>query len=397
MKNFVLGLCVFALSNVLLAQSDSTRTQQGEVVSGEVIIEKNKAIVLPKADKYYQKGKLRSFDQDPLSIKITSLEPDLEWPPYKSDVPFVTSKLDPSLSSHPNYLKLGYGNYGSPLAQLGVFQTIGSFDISNKMFFESFNSGPVNGSNSGNSVGQVDLTAKYSTKAIEIIPYIKLDRSSYRFYGNTDRANPGFEFGELSKVRWTNISIGSRIAGKTESITYSIVPDLVTTKQRPENRTALNQEITMSVTGQLEYDIDDRFSTGFHIDSKAGSYDGGLDYNRSLFQAKPWVSWKSDSYSVTAGFSVASGKTAEERISGFYPKVRGECHVDDDWELFAYLDGGVEWISLNEILSENAFMDDSLQLLNAENLLVFGGGLKGNLLPNLSPHFSDIIGPLNHA
>ena len=375
-------LLILVISNGLFAQTDST-SNQGEIVSGEVIIEKNKEITLPKADKFYQHGKLKTFDSEPIKVDLTSFEPNLQWPPYKSNVPFEKVNTEYPQDEYPNYVRLGYGNYGSPLAEVGIFETVGSFDLKNKLFYESFSKGPVNEKNSANGFGMLDLSGTYSTENLEITPYIGYSHRSYRFYGNTNRSGSGFTSEELPMVSWSNFSIGTHLAGKTETIKYSFKPEFNSTSQKPEDVDPLNKENVIGATGSFDFIIDDQFSTGFNLEGYSSNYEGGLSYDRSLLLANPWLEYKNENFLIKAGIQIASGKTDQEDKSGIYPDLRGELFLDNSWKVIAHVSGGIDWRDVNQLLSENEFLDDSLQILNQINKISFGGGLKGNLLSNL--------------
>lgn len=373
----LLSMPFFAVS-----QTDST-ANQGKVVSGEVVIEKNKEIVLPKADKIYNRGSLLQLDTDPLFIELSSFEPKLDWPPYDSDVPFVRINAPYPLAKYTNYIKLGFGNYRSPQAEVGIFEHVGQFDIYNKLYFESFDAGPVNGSNSANAIGSLNLSAKYSTEELEISPYIAYGNRSYRFYGNTDRLNPGFSLNELPKVNGSNFEFGARLKGKHGNLRYSLVPKFISTTQKPGNEAAINEENEVSGIASMVLRMDNQISTGFELEGYSSNYKGGIDYTRSLFQAKPWLKYQTDQYVIKAGIEIASDNNDASDQTGVYPQVNGALHLDPNWQLFAYVDGGIEWNNLNGLLTENEFLDDSLLLLNIENSISFGAGLNGQLLSNL--------------
>ena len=115
-------LCLCRLD--LMGQADST-ANQGEIVSGEIVIEKDRKITLPKAEKVFQRGTPKKFDSDPIDIVLNAKEPNLSWPSFKADVPFKNIDRVYPESTYTNYLKLGYGNFNSPLAELGVNEKLG--------------------------------------------------------------------------------------------------------------------------------------------------------------------------------------------------------------------------------------------------------------------------------
>jgi len=366
------------------AQTDTTSNAQGEVLSGEIVIEKNKQIILPTANRIFQKGTLKEYDAQPLNIKLFSPEPKLEWPPSKSIVPYQKVQSEYPIVEYPNYVRLGYGNYNSPLAEVGVFEQLGAFDIDSKVFYERFATGPVNGSNSGNALGSIDLSGTYKTDQFSVTPYLDFSQNTYRFYGNSDRTNPGFSTESLLKVRWSNFNFGTHVSGNTGNIRYSLTPSLQNSSQKPSGQDPANKESLFIAKGSFDYKIDEKISSGFEIEGYTGSYEGGISYDRSLFQAKPWLRYKAERFTLDAGFKLASGKSSGQSETGFYPSIEGVFGLDQDWKLFGYAKGGVAFMDLQTVLLENEFMDDSLQILNQENRLILGGGLSGSLLNNLN-------------
>ncbi|MEQ9009556.1 MAG: hypothetical protein RLP12_16875, partial [Ekhidna sp.] len=188
-----LFLFIFLLYGGLLwAQNDSTQNQ-GEVLTGEIVIEKDKKIILPQADKIFIRSTPRSFGNDPLNQSFNVQEPKFEWPDYKTDVSHQQVSEPYPLSAYDDYIKLGYGNYKSPLMEVGLFQTFGLWDSGVKLFYESFASGPVNEENSENSIGKVDVSFALDQESFSITPMLSFYSKEYRFFGNTNRFYDEFD------------------------------------------------------------------------------------------------------------------------------------------------------------------------------------------------------------
>lgn len=382
MKKTYLILVLLSVSSYTLAQRDSTATQ-GEVITGEIVIEKDKKITFPKADKLYKQATSRGFDSERLTFRFDVIEPSFDWPPYKSDVPFKkTSQPYPS-AKYPNYVKLGYGNFNSPLVEVGVFQKLGSFNTSSKISFERFGNGPVNGSNSGSSLGTIDIAATHKKESLEITPSISYSGQKYRLYGNTDRINSGFNSEKADEILWNDFNIGLAFKGKAGEAKYSITPVFNGSNQKLVDGNTINKETTLGANGELNFKLNEHFSTGLQLQGLTGDYDGGLAYDRSLFIANPNVTYLSDDIKLKAGFNIASSKSGQSKTSGFYPDVRGEWYFSKDWTVYGSLSGGVKWNGLNDLLNQNEFLDDSLAVLNTETKLEFGGGIKGVLVKNM--------------
>ncbi|MEM7297776.1 MAG: hypothetical protein AAF391_05865, partial [Bacteroidota bacterium] len=298
-------------------------------------------------------------------------------------VPFKKVNQPYPVAKYPNYVKLGYGNFSSPLLELGVFQTLGSFSTSSKISYERFGNGPVNGSNSGSSTGLIDISATHKKENWQITPSISYTSQKYRFYGNTDRINTGFRSEEADEAVWSDFSLSLSYSGKTEGAKYSITPIFNTSIQKLTDDVSINKETTLGIDGNLSFEIDEHFSTGLNLQGLSGDFDGGLTYDRSLFNANPSVTYLNDEVKIQAGFNVASSKSGETNTSGFYPDISGKWSFSRDWAVYGSLSGGVNWNGLNDILGQNAFLDDSLAILNTETKLEFGGGIKGVLFKNM--------------
>lgn len=365
----------------LIAQSDSTKTQ-GEIVSGEVLIEKDNEIILPQADKIFIRSTPRSFGSQSIEIDFLDNEPTFEWPNYKSRVPFQLINEEYPKEDYQNYVLAGFGNYSSPLLEAGLYRTFAGIDAQAKIFYESFQSGPVNGDNSGNAQGGINLSGTYKTEKIALTPSITFKNSQYSFYGNADRINNGFDSSNPEDISLNEFGFDLSFKGSSEDINYSIAPLVGITTQKLEAN-ALNKESVFGVNGSLDYKIDDAFVTGFELDAKTASYDGGLQVNRSLVNIKPWVNYKKDQLSILAGFMVSSGTVDDASKTGFYPHARAAYSLTDKWSLYGFVSGGQTWNGLNDLINENQFLDDSLLIVNSENTLQFGGGLKGSPIKHL--------------
>lgn len=373
----------FIVSLGIQAQVDTT-SSKGAITMGEVVIEKEKKIELPKGSKRYQKAKLKEFGMEPLNLTLEAAEPELIWPPYKSDVQFEQVAKSYPKSKYQNYLRLGYGNYGSPLAELGVFEDLGVFRTSSRLFFESFNTGPVNGKNSGNSLGSIDLAAAYKSENFQITPHVNFENRQYRFYGNTDRMNSGFVSEDIPRVNASIVDFQINTVGEVGDFSYYITPSVRFSNQNEKDGLDINNESVLGGIGGISFSIDKQISSGFDLEGYTSSYRSGITYDRSLFSLSPWVKYAIEDFSLKGGFSLATGKSGEIRQSGFYPTIKADWEFADKWSVYGQLSGNVEWNGLSELLNENEFLDDSLSIRNVENPLILEGGLIGSPIKNLT-------------
>lgn len=391
----ILSITLLITTQLILAQSDSTNTQ-GEIISGEVVIEKDNKIVMPQADKIYIRSTPQTFGNQPINVNFEIAEPNFEWPDYKSDVPFKTLDEPYPLEEFQNYVKLGFGNYSSPLFEAGLFKRLGSFETKAKLFYESFGSGPINDKNSGNAVGSVDLSGTYLKESFSFMPSISYSNRQYSFFGNADRVNSGFDSSDPEDITLSEFEFNVKLEGGNKDISYMIKPFVSYTDQNINVGEGLNKETDIGTLGSISYKIDDVFTTGFDVEGRGASYSGGIEYNRSLININPWISHKKEKLAITAGFMLSSSKVQDASKTGFYPRARVEYDLTEQWSVYGMLSGGQAWNSLKNVLNENQFLDDSLSISLLEFTSQFGGGFRGtpvkNVLLDASLTYSSVNG-----
>ncbi|WP_424960957.1 hypothetical protein [Ekhidna sp.] len=364
------------------AQNDSTKTQ-GEILTGEVVVEKDKKITLPQADKIFLSSTPESFTNKAIQLSFDIKEPDFDWPDYKSDVPFQYADDPYPLADYQNYVKLGYGNFNSPVVGAGLFRKLGNWDGRAKLFYESFKTGPVNEENSGNSVAGIDVSATHVKNNFTVTPTISFKQRQYKFYGNSNRINSGFLEADPVESKHNHIFSEIALSWEKGDINLSFKPHISSSVQSFDPSSAENSETTLGATGSLAYKIDEAFTTGFEIEGQSAKYDGGLAYDRSLININPWVKHQKDALIIEAGFMVSSGKVDAATKTSFYPKAKVSYSFSDEWGVYGLILGGQAWNSLNELLNQNEFLDDSLGITHTENTFSFGGGIKGSPVKNM--------------
>lgn len=395
MRKLIVLVSLVVVNHNLFGQSDTTKTE-GEIISGEVVIEKDNKIVLPQADKIFVRSQFKDFGNQTVKVSFLNVEPIFEWPEYKSDVPFQQIDEPYPSEEYQNYIKLGFGNYTSPLLEAGIFKKFNSLDTKGRFFFESFKSGPVSGENSGNSRGEIDLSADYRNKSLLISPSIQYRNLQYNFFGNANRTVSGFSSEEVDEVSLNSFDFRVKFVGEKDDFHYSITPRITSIAQNLKSGGDLNKESIIGAKGSFDFKIDEAFITGIEIDANSASYDGGLQVDRSLVNVHPWVSHIKNKLSVKAGFMLSSGKVGENSKTGFYPKAHINYDFTSKWAVYGFVSGGQQWNELGQLLDENEFLDDSLAIVHSENTIQIGGGIKGspikNLLLNASLDYSSIKG-----
>ncbi len=372
---------ILFISVIHAQQVDSTST--GEVVDAEIVIEKDRQIKLPVANKLNTGVRNDIQTIRPLDLTYQAADPAFNWPEYKSEVSFERFPQEPINAGYQNSVKLGYGNYSSPLFGLKYFANLEKARIASQFFHESFQEGPVEGKNSASSESSAQVSVNYKVKKAELIPVIQWQRNGYRFYGNADRINSGFNSEEAVKVSRGNVDFGFLVKGRTDELKYSIEPHIYSTNQSVQDGRAINSETGFRFNTGLELEVDKGFTVGFDLDGDVSNYEGAIEFKRSLFKVSPWLSRSSTDWNFKGGLSLFVDKANGVSQTVLYPFIDAEWRFSPKWSLLGSVDGGIRWNGLNDILEANQFMDDSLLIQNTNIDVSLGGGLKGALTNNL--------------
>ena len=366
----------------VFSQQDSVAT--GQVVDASIVIEKNKEIKLPTAEKLNNEEKPTTFTTDSLNLSYNIREPELSWPAYKSDVGYVPFSGEYEIPAYQNYVKAGFGNYRSPLLELGIFPQLNNWKLRSVLSYESYASGPVNDENSASSFGGLDVSGSYKGDFLNITPQFSYNRMGYRFYGNADRVVSGFNQENPNDVSIDQVQLGTKLEGIGNSYSYFLKPGILSSNQAISGSDRINNEFEFYLEGGLKLDIDTVLNAGFELEAHSSQYDGVTTYNRSLFNLNPWISYRKNAYYLKAGLVVSSDKSiGGSNSSNVYPSIHGEWNASNQWTIFGSISGGKQWNSLVSLLNENRFLDDSLTLLNNDLRSSIQGGIRGNVSSNL--------------
>jgi hypothetical protein len=179
--------CLMALTTSI-AQDRDFIPDEGEVVEGEFVISKELEISLPAAQRLFQKvppDELEKRESEPIQYSFRDYTPELSDIPTKLRVlKLKDTKITQSPSS---YLTVGFGNFLTPLFQLGINSgaNIRSNIGLNISHLSSMN-GPVDKKNSGDSQTKIGLFGKYIGSSASISGDVGYNRLGNNFYGYDD-------------------------------------------------------------------------------------------------------------------------------------------------------------------------------------------------------------------
>ncbi|MEM9896030.1 MAG: hypothetical protein AAF789_06645 [Bacteroidota bacterium] len=392
----------------LQAQNDSTNSSPTSI-SGQFIIEKEKEIVLPQAQKRFFPANSVTRKPDSLQLDFINFAPKLNWPTFKRFTPNISFRPQYPRPTFQNYARIGVGNFASPLAELFYQRKLKDVATKTLLFYERFGTGAVNEEESRSNQFLLDFQASSRImQNIKLDADLKFDHSGFDFFGNTNRDQEGFPLLANNSGRIQSLEIGSRAGFSSNSVFYHLEPRLNVVRQQFD-QDRLNAETGFSLDGGFELKVDSSLQVGVKSTYQIAAYDGGTDYSRSLFQLIPNARYAFRNFKFETQLAIVNESNSsfrESNGSGVYPTLRIDYRKNPARTTTLKIGSGIDWNSLGQQLSENQFFDDSLLLQNTisnfriqakylvqdfENLdLQFSAGyLIQEGLPLFIPSFSD--------
>ena len=362
-----------------------TAQDQGEIEDTQVIIEKDKPLTLPKANRLYKPTEISINQYQPAQVEYSFSTVDIQSAEYNPALGSRQYRVTGETNETDNYIKLGYGNYQSPLAEASYTTRLEDHYFNAFLFHESFGKGPVRDKQSAFSDTQIKLKGHLHGD-FHVDPYVNYSRSTYYFYGRDtafDYTNPLIID---DKVALQNIALGVVFRQGMESkLDYSLRPHYRNTvnKVTGDNKIALESEL--SIEGGASYEVIDNLNVGADLRLATTKYESSFLQRRNYISFNPKATYTFDKGSFRAGFAVATANdtTSESSSLFFFPDIHFHLNLSNDLSLYGKAGGGLEMVGLYSLSSENRYLDNALTLLNQSNKVDLEGGFKSRILNQL--------------
>ena len=386
MQRIVKTLTFLGLFCASISTLQSQTTQKGSVQDQEFIIQKDREIRLPK--------KLRSLEKAPSLPQPKALGP-LSFPvaPFFLSIPAAEIISEPSqkefdppkLEFYPGLVRIGYGNYLSPLLE-GRYQSTQSEDwqYAAKLFHQSFGKGPVSWMEEESKESHTEFAGdgSYFMEGAELYSSFSLKRDAYRYYGedldfavppNVDFGGPVFD--PNTQIQGS-FKLRIRDSEKVGRLGYEGALVLNGFK---DSFAAREQELGFQGTGSYRPSEDLSGSlalTYFTTDTQDRDY----DLNRNYLSVRPEGNYKWGDFNFTAGFVlVTENDSVEASKPGIrlFPVINSTYQIGDNLSVNAAITGDVKRNTYRSFVQENPFLGPSEQLLNTVTKLSFSAGVEG--------------------
>ena len=385
MTRFLLMYLVLSFTFALHGQ-DQEEVPSGEIEDQQVIIEKDKPLTLPKANRIYQPTNIQSIEMDTVKLNYHITQPTYEFEPYFAQFKFKTlESVQASGLGYNNFIKAGYGNYGSPLVQAYFGVDYENNHAGVWLNHESFQTGPVRDDESAYSLSEILVDGFVTGGKVALTPEIHYQREGYYFYGYDADAleviDPPTHPFVTDRIVTNHFSFSANLSLQDqEDFQLSVKPFYQTTGMKVKGGELFNEENVIGLGGKYALPLGEGLDAGVETDFNHYNYTSGIGQVRNVFRLKPYLTYQNDILSLYAGLTYFSAGDSLTSGAGsyFYPDLKARFQLNQNLSIFARLSGTLNPTSLNELRLTNRYLDDSLALLNQNEKVDFQGGLEIN-------------------
>ncbi len=378
----VLGLFWFVLliaGGSLSAQE--TRREEGEVLEGTVIINKNLDIELPPANRVFEKVPPRAEEATIQKVYYDLRNFDLSVPdlPVRLRVLKLKGEKLPVYSG--NYLNLGFGNYLTPFLDFGLNSSAnpsGYYGM-HLRYISSFN-GPVDKDYSSESNGSLGVYGKYTGRAASIQGRLDYDRHMVHFYGYPDDL-PASK--DTLKQVFNRFNAHFKLQGENAKspFDYELDGGVVFVRDK-----FASKETGFTLDLRSSYEITEGILAGLNVDFLQDIYQYERKYSRTLVKGTPYAIFNIGDFKMDVGMNLAYITDTLNYKTSFkiYPKIIIGYMIRDRINLYAGLDGDIEEVTWNELTGYNPYLKSGVNLAHTSRNMEIYAGARGHILQELS-------------
>ncbi|MDA0315163.1 MAG: hypothetical protein O2829_09950 [Bacteroidetes bacterium] len=374
-----------------LSFSSAQTSSKGGVQDQVFIIQKDRVIRLPK--------QIRGFEKMPTLPQPKALG-SLTFPvmPFFLSIPASEIQAEPAtkewevpkLDLLPGWVRLGYGNFLSPLIEGRYMSTLSKdLQYATKFYHQSFGKGPVSWMSEESKESHTELAGyvSYFLDEAELYSSLNLKRDAYTYYGQDlgFEIPPNVDAGPIfdpNKQILGNLKLGIRDLDKVGRIGYEVevilggFRDSFAAREEElggQGRVTFRPSKDASASLALTY-----FTTNIQ--------DRDYDLNRNFFSVRPESHYSWGDFRFTTGVvlvaendSVAASKPGIQ----LFPVIKSTYQITENLRVNAAISGDVQRNTYRSFVQENPFLGPSEQLLNTVTKLSFAAGVEGLLSDKL--------------
>ncbi|MFD2035900.1 TonB-dependent receptor [Belliella marina] len=373
---YILIVSFSGLSTSIFAQ------QRGEVQDQEFVIRKDRVLTVPVQPRNFERIPVLPSPKSTANFNYMVKPFFLELPPLEI-APEASSKQFPRNNEElfPGFARVGYGNYSSPILELRYnLWEDGDYNIGAKLKHEGFYTGPIGGKNSAETHTNVGLDGTLFKDYFSLYGQVDYSRDLYNFYGY-DPGNIILQDYVTSQNIFNTFKIKGGISNieKMSDLNYDANLNV---RLFADSYMAVENEV--GINGKVDFWYNENLRTG--IDAKLSlttpSDELYSDINRNYFKIKPFVEYRKQGLSVSAGANIVfENDITMNKKSDFhvFPAIKGSYMLDEGFGIYAGFEGDVIRKTYYDFVMENQFLGPSNELLNTVQNFVASAGVKGTV------------------
>jgi hypothetical protein len=364
------------------------RNKDGTIENTEVIIEKNKKIVLPEADRNFEKISTTLPKPQPEAQQYNITEPKLQFPDLKINFVLPAPIEEEPQPQSGNYARIGAGNYGATLGEVFLGNTRHqSTQIGFHAKHIGYLSGPKDGQNSASGDQQIKITGKYFRQQLTTYASLAYHRQQVYFYGYQSESKP---LRDTLKQVFNSFELNTGIQNRLLDSLLGFKADL-NLSHLSDRFAARELESGLQISG--DYLLTSAVTLLLHTNIfLTQRQDENVSQNRSLFRLKPRVQFTKNNFRATLGFNFVAQNDSLPANTRIYPLLEAHYNLSEKIEIFAGFSGDVERNTLRSFMRENLWLAPKTVLLNTEKVSELSGGIKAIVGKKFSAKFDFSFG-----
>jgi len=384
LKN-LLPLCMIFLSLQVFAQ-------EGELPEEQILIQKDRKIVLPELSKPQEKvlntlkplpKVAQKYSYKEFGIILPLIDPKIQAPAFRPEKEADVKQ---------GYLRLGAGNYGS--TALDAWYNSGrskDFSYGINLHHLASANGPVD--NSGFSNNALGLNASYFTPSFTLNGNLQYKRDRYNFYGYDQerfKKRSSDSTRQVFHSVWFKMDLINRQKEK-DKLSWNAGLGLGNISDQFK---ASESEVLLDFNGR--YQLGDSSSIRLFSDFSLLKRSDSSSQNRALWRIQPTYHFGFQGFRIDAGIQLSvSSEPVLEKNGNFkdagafhvHPRLNMELALAEEKLLaFAGVSGGMNRKSLRSHVEQNPFLMSNVYLRHENQLLDVFFGLKGQMKGYLQYH-----------
>ncbi len=354
--NKIIALLLIIAPLASFAQVD-WENPKGAIKTQEIIIEKDKQLVLPTVSRRFT-----SITVDPLKIDTTSINYapkniQIELPKIPIKLRPRTMKTEALDQTYWGNFKVGYGSYISPYIQADVASKRND-EYAVAAHFRHFSSqrGPVDGANSALSNTNGHVSGKLFLNKATLGASLGIQRDKYHLYGYGD-VDPMPEAKDIEQ-RLSNNTVNFSVVDNddNEFFYYQINAggDFFNAKSLDWSENDIHASLRVDVEALENVTI--KFNGGFHVATQNSAI---TDKSRVFYKINPIAVYRMDAFDFEVGAAAFGTKDSINNYkSKFYltPHLVARYSFNSGQRVSAGVVGDVTWQSARNRFGANPYL-----------------------------------------